>query len=104
MKNRINIAWRITLTILRNKFLVSTLVFIAWITIFDTYSLIDRYNNLYRLNALKKEHEFFKIELEKYKLQYTELFSGKRELEKFAREQYLMRAPNEDVYIIVFDD
>lgn len=102
MKNRANFAWKVTLTILRNKFLVSTLVFVTWVTIFDTHSLIDRYNNLYRLNALKKEHEFFKNELDKYELQYKELFSGKKELEKFAREQYLMRAPGEEVYIIVF--
>ncbi len=103
MKTRINFAWKIILTILRNKFLVSTLVFITWVTIFDTHSLIDRYNNLYRLNALKKEHDFFKSELEKYQSQYIELFSGKKELEKFAREQYLMRAPNEEVYIIEFN-
>lgn len=100
MKNKVSLVWKIILPILRNKFLVSIIVFIAWIMIFDNFSLIDRYYKLIRLNELKKEHTFYKMELEKYKIQYEELSSGKRELEKFAREQYLMRAPNEKVFIV----
>lgn len=104
MKNRINLIWKVIIPVLRNKFLVTIIVFVIWISFFDTYSLIDRYSSLNELNSLKKEHEFFKEELDLYNSQFKELFSGKRELEKFAREQYLMKADNEDIYIIVNED
>ncbi len=103
MKFKIDIAWKIMITLIRNKYLISILAFVIWISVFDTYSLVDRYSNIIRLNSLKKEHYFFRQELLLYQQQYKELFSGKKELEKFAREQYLMKKENEDVFIIVFD-
>lgn len=88
--------------IIRNKYLVTLIAFILWVVFFDTNSLIDRYSSLNKLNSLKKEHSFFLGEFQMYKNQYHDLFSGKYELEKFAREQYLMKADNEDIYIINF--
>lgn len=103
MKDKVNFIWKIITPIIRNKYLVSIIVFIVWISFFDTYSLIDRYSNLNNLSIIKSEHQFFMDELELYKSQYNELFSGKQELEKFAREQYLMKAENEEIFIIVMD-
>jgi cell division protein DivIC len=91
---------KIILPILRNKYLVAIIVFVLWIVIFDSHSLIDRYSNLQNLNELKKEHQFYVDEFEYYQDRYTELFSGRDELEKFAREQYKMRASDEIVFVI----
>ncbi len=91
---------RILLLVLRNKYLVAIIVFVLWVVVFDSHSLIDRYANLQRLNELKKEHQFYVDELEFYEARHIELFSGKDELEKFAREQYKMRAADEVVFVI----
>ena len=68
---------------------------------FDTYNLIDRSRNLKELKKLKIEKVFFQDELSLYKRQLSELFSDKENLEKFAREQYLMKKDNEDIFVVL---
>ena len=101
MKDKLNILWKFILAIIRNKQLVVIVGFVVWVCFFDTYSLIDRYKNLRKLNDLKKEAIFFEDEIIIYKTQYEELFSNKNDLEKFAREQYQMKESNEDLFIII---
>ncbi len=101
MKDKLNILWKFILAIIRNKYLVVIVGFVVWVCFFDTYSLIDRYKNLRKLNDLKKEAIFFEDEIIIYKTQYEELFSNKNDLEKFAREQYQMKESNEDLFIII---
>ncbi len=100
---KINFFLKVIVGIIRNKYLVSILAFVIWISFFDTFSLIDRYANLNKLNSLKNELSYFENEIKLYEVRYRELFSGKKELEKFAREQYLMKKDNEKIFIIVFD-
>lgn len=103
MKDKVTIVWKFVLTIIRNKYLITLLAFFIWVTFLDSYSLVDRYSNLKKLNELKKEADFFRNELKLYKTQYKELFSDKNDLEKFAREQFLMKEENEDIFIIISD-
>jgi cell division protein FtsB len=53
------------------------------------------------LKALQTERDFFKEEIQKYRQQIDELESSQENLEKFAREQHLMKSENEDDYIIL---
>ncbi|PLX06145.1 MAG: septum formation initiator [Marinilabiliales bacterium] len=103
MKDKLNIIWKFILAIIRNKYLVIIVGFVIWVSFFDTYNLVDRYKNLRKLNELKKEANFFEEEIKIYKSQYQELFSNKEDLEKFAREQYLMKEKDEDLFIIISD-
>jgi cell division protein DivIC len=103
MKEKANAIGKFVLVIIRNKYLVVICFFAIWVTFLDSYNLIDRFKNLQKLNALKKEVEFFKNEIKVYNTQYKELFSNKNDLEKFAREQYLMKEENEDIFIIISD-
>ena len=101
MKEKLTIVWKFIITIIKNKYLVVIIVFIAWVSFFDTYNLIDRFKNLKELSDLNKEVEFFQQEIKIYKTQYNELFSNKDDLEKFAREQYQMKEADEDLFIII---
>jgi peptidoglycan hydrolase CwlO-like protein len=101
MKNILNTIGHFMLTILRNKYLVVVTFFIIWVAFLDTYNLVDRYKNLKRLNHLKSEAQFFRDEIESLNKQYQEIFSEKKDLEKFARETFLMKENNEDVFIII---
>ena len=50
----------------------------------------------------KKEH--YQVEVEKVKLQSKALHSDAETLEKFAREKYLMKKDNEDIFVIVEEE
>lgn len=103
MKTTLYKIWKVIYLFIRNKYLFSIVFFILWVMFFDTYNLIDRSRNLKKLRQLKEEKIFFKEELDLYQSQLNELFSDKEHLEKFAREQYLMKCENEDIFIILED-
>ena len=103
MKEKISKIWKLVPILIRNKYIIVFSLFALWVTFLDSYNLIDRFRNLQKLNAYKKEVQFFKKEITTYKAQYKELFSDKNDLEKFAREQYLMKEETEDVFIVIED-
>ena len=54
------------------------------------------------IKELNNTINFYKKEISKDKKTITEL-QDSLQLEKFAREQYLMKKENEDIYIIEYD-
>ncbi len=87
--------------VLRNRYLLTFIIFILWILLFDSNNLIARYKELKELSKLKVDKEYYtkRIEVDKRKLH--ELKTDNQNLEKFAREQYRMKKPDEDLYIIL---
>lgn len=75
--------------------------FALWITFFDSNSLLSLWRIKREAKTLKKESAFFKNEIERAKRHREYLNSDPKNLEKFAREQYLMKKDNEEVFIIV---
>jgi cell division protein FtsB len=90
--------------ILRNKYIVASILFLTWIIFFDENSIVSHQKNKRRLYELKQQEEYYRerIEIDKQKLE--DLKAGEEKLEKFAREQYYMSKPDEDVFIVVDDD
>lgn len=103
MKEKMPKLLKLATIFVRNKYIIVFSLFALWVTFLDSYNLIDRFKNMQKLNALNKEILFFKTEITTYKTQYKELFSDKKDLEKFAREEYLMKEDNEDVFIVIED-
>lgn len=87
--------------IFRNKYILTILIFLIWILLLDSNNLIARYKDIRELHKLRNEKEYYtkKIEVEKSKLK--ELKTDDQNLEKFAREQYHMKKPDEDLYIVL---
>ncbi len=87
--------------VLRNKYLLTIVIFIVWLLLFDSNNLIARYKEMKELRNLKIDREYYikKIEADKQKLH--ELKTDNQNLEKFAREQYRMKKADEDLYIIL---
>ena len=85
----------------RNKYILTILIFSIWLLLIDSNNLIARYKDIRELHKLRNDREYLlkKIEVEKKKLQ--ELRTDDHNLEKFAREQYKMKKPDEDLYIIL---
>lgn len=91
------------LNLFRNKYFVVTLAFLVWMVFFDKNDLFSQYQYRNQLTKLKHERDFYQKETAKVNKDLDELTSNKEKLEKFAREKYLMKKQNEDVFVIVKD-
>lgn len=87
--------------ILRNKYILTIVIFILWVLLLDSNNLISRHKELKNLKKLKAEKEYYVKRIEEDKRKLNELKTSNRNLEKFAREEYRMKKPDEDLYIIL---
>jgi cell division protein DivIC len=87
--------------VFRNKYILTILIFFVWLLLLDSNNLVARYKEMKELHKLKTDKEYYinRIEIDKRKLH--ELKTDNHNLEKFAREQYRMKKPDEDLYIIL---
>jgi cell division protein FtsB len=91
------------LDLIKNKFFLATVAFVIWMIFFDKNDLFSQYEYHQQLSKLKQEQEFYKTETAKVNKDLDELTSDKVKLEKFAREKYLMKKDNEDIFVIVHE-
>jgi len=89
---------------LRNKYVLTALVFLGWLLLFDQNNLAERKKMNREYNQLLEEKEYYQKKIEEDKRRIEELKTNNDNLEKFAREQYLMKKDNEDIFIIVDED
>lgn len=87
--------------ILRNKYFLVTVAFLIWLLFFDRNDLMSQYEYGTQLKKLEAEKEFYVAETKKVKKDLEALTTDLDMLEKFAREKYLMKKENEDVFIII---
>ncbi len=92
------------LFIVKNKFAITSLAFIVWMLFFDRNDLSSQMHYTKQRKNLEAEKQFYEKEISKVEESLEELSSDPKKLEKFAREKYLMKKENEDIYIIVEDD
>lgn len=85
---------------LPNKYLVALLVFAVLMIFFDNNNLIKRMRYTQQERALRQEIEMYQQQRDEALRQLEDLRVGTEELEKIAREQYLMKEDNEDIYIL----
>ncbi len=89
------------LNLFRNKYFLISTVFLVWLIFFDRNDLLSQYEYRQQLNKLKEEHQFYTAQTAQVQKELNELTSNKEKLEKFAREKYLMKKANEDIFVIV---
>lgn len=88
-------------SLLQNKYFLVTAVFTAWMLFFDRNDLMSQYEYRSEVNKLEEEKEFYIKETAQVKEDLEELTTNKERLEKFAREKYLMKKENEDIFVII---
>jgi cell division protein FtsB len=89
------------LNLFKNKYFLVTAAFAVWMVFFDRNDLFSQYEYHQQVSKLKQERDFYQKETVKVHQDLDELTSNKEKLEKFAREKYLMKRDNEDVFVIV---
>lgn len=85
---------------LKNKYLLTFLGFLVWLSFFDRNDFITTWNYHRKLVSLRNERAYYEKEVAKYD-QDLQLRCNMKALEKYARERYLMKRDNEDVFVIM---
>ena len=86
---------------LRSRYGAVVLGLIAWVALFDRNDLWTTWKNHRELGRMHEQQEWYAQEILRTKEQLHELSSDTELLEKFARERYLMKRENEDIFVLV---
>jgi hypothetical protein len=89
------------LKILKNKYFLVVIGLIVWLLYFDKNDVFTQFELITKCHKLNLEKEYYITEIENNKKEIVELQNNKKSLETFAREKYLMKRDNEDVFVFV---
>ena len=84
---------------LKNKYMITIVVFMVWISFFDQNNFFTQYDFVKELESLEKDKTFFIEELTKTRQELNDLTTNPVTLEKFAREKYFMKKDNEEIFV-----
>ena len=77
------------------------LIFLIWVTFIDKNNLISQYQDRQVLYGLDKEKRYYQSEIQTTQDKLNELKTDNKSIEKFAREKYLMKKENEEIWLVV---
>lgn len=89
------------LPVMSNKYFIAGFAFIIWVSFFDMNNLVERFRLNKELKQIEKDKVYYHQRIDEDAARLKELQTNDQNLEKFAREQYLMKRDDEDVFIIV---
>lgn len=88
-------------SVITNKYLLTVVGLAVWLTFFDRNDIFTQYDLRQQVLKLEKERDYYLNEITANNKAIEELHTNQKSLEKFARETYLMKKDNEDVFVIV---
>lgn len=91
---------RVLKYLVKRKYLLSIIIFIIWILLFDQNSIVNRIKDAGKLKKLNQEKEYYIDKIKEDSIKLYELKTNDANLEKFAREQYYLKAKDEEIFII----
>ncbi len=77
--------------------------FALWMLFFDSNNVFYRVSIANDVSELEETKDAYTKRIEELRRQRTELFGNQGNLEKFAREKYMMKKDNEDLFVVVYD-
>jgi cell division protein FtsB len=85
------------------KYSITICMFLVWMIFFDktSFLVINELNG--EISRYEDQLEYYKKEYEKNDTFYKKLMNNKSEKEKYARENYFMKKPDEEIFILVVD-
>lgn len=86
-----------------NKYVVTIAVFAVIIVFLDENNLVRRLRFAHEESVLREEIEKYRKEYEDNTRRLKELAVDSGAIERIAREKYLMKKPNEDIYVFEED-
>ena len=97
MKN--NSFW--SLHTLKNFYIATLVAWLGWVIFLDNNNARIVISNRIKMKELEKEKAILLEKIGQVKQERNEVLGNPKMMEKLAREKFLMRRPNEQVYVIV---
>ena len=85
---------------LKNKYFLSVSAFIVWILFFDPRDVFTQMEHHRELKELQVSKAWYQKEIAKESIETEQLKTNPATIEKYAREKYLMKRDNEDIFIV----
>lgn len=85
---------------IRNKYFLASAFFISWMLFFDKNDVFTILERRQELRQLEEGKAYYEKEIAINKKIASDLKNNPEAIEKFARERYLMKKENEDVFIV----
>lgn len=95
--------WKAMRAYFINKYFISLLAVLTWVLFFDKNDVLSQLELRKKLHQLQEEKNYYTDEIAKSNNEINELKTNPASLEKFAREKYLMKKDNEEIFVIVKD-
>ena len=86
-----------------NKYLITGIAFVLWILFFDRNDITLQLKRVHELKKLQESEKVMDKQITDAKQELTLLKTNPETLEKYAREKYMMKKDNEDLFIITSD-
>jgi len=84
----------------KNKYLIATILFIVWMLFFDHNDIFLHLQYRKELNELKADKKYYQEQIDLTRKEVDLIKSNPKAMEKVAREQYLMKKDDEDVFVV----
>ena len=86
---------------LMNKYLLTGVGFTVWILFFDNRDFVtSHFREKGELQKLQESKKYYEQQIAVTRQELEQLKSNPAVLEKYAREKYLMKRDNEDLFVI----
>lgn len=83
-----------------NKYLFAITIAALWFLFFDSHTILEYYDLHLEETKIQHEISYYKRISSDSQEKMSQLKTDAQSLEKFAREQFLMKKDNEDIFII----
>ncbi len=80
--------------------MLATISFVVWMLFFDRNDVFTQIERKSELNELKQSKQYFEKQIAENRKFSKDLQFNASAIEKYARERYLMKRENEDLFII----
>lgn len=86
--------------VIRNKFFLATLFFVIWMAFFDPKDWGNIASKKNELRQLQETEAALKQNIQTTKSALNALTSSAESIERYARENYMMKRDNEDIFVV----
>lgn len=87
-------------SLLRNKYLIASIAFAAIMLFFDKNDIFTQMARNRQLKQLEESRDYYTERIANEQKELDKLRSNPATVEKYAREKYLMKRENEDLFIV----
>ncbi len=85
---------------IKNKFLLTGIFFLIWILFFDPKDIVSGFERKSKLNQLQNSELHLEQLISDSHKELDLLKNNAQSIEKYAREKYMMKKDNEDLFIL----